>query len=262
MKQEEQKQLTITFGKYRGQPVERLSQDEAYAKWLVGQDWCKEKYPGIYTFIIHNYRADPIDTPEHNQMQVKFLNQTHALKLAYLYSDKKLFQFNNNHFHMAMPKFLSDLRQKFINPEHIIHQFIKMKGKKLLSIKKIDFEQKGLDVQYSVSYGYSSFSAGSDYYRAQAVFDEFWNNELNLDIKVELKPYIGDDFPTVLRQMKTSGAMILVIREYNGAGASYDEFKQYFNSQGIRVFKEEEIENTTLPTYDEVLDFNESIMNP
>ncbi len=59
--------------------------------------------------------------------------------------------------------------------------------------------------------------------------------------------------------MKTSGASILVIREYTGTGVSVDEFKQFIISQGIKVFTEREVEQVALPSYDEHLEFDDVI---
>ncbi len=45
----------VPFGKYKGQPVEALRADQAYADWLVAQDWFRERYQPIYQFIINNF---------------------------------------------------------------------------------------------------------------------------------------------------------------------------------------------------------------
>ncbi len=47
-------QNRITFGKYKGQPVEVLVQDPEYVVWLVQQPWVKEKFPQLYTDITTN----------------------------------------------------------------------------------------------------------------------------------------------------------------------------------------------------------------
>lgn len=257
-----EKQTLVPFGKYKGKPVERLLQDESYAKWLAGEDWFQEKFQNLYTLIVHNYHSEPVDTPEHNQMQVKFLNPIHAIKTAFIALKKNIFQFDSNHFQKTIPSFLADLKNNNVDVKEIIDQLEKLKGEKLLKISKVEFETKGLDVKYDVSYGYSNLGVTETTYRkASTVFDKFWGNSSNLKMKIELKPFIGDDFPTILRQMKTSGAQILVIREYNGTGASFDEFIQFFHSQGIKVVIEQEIEQTELPVYDEKLEFDEKFLS-
>lgn len=64
----------IPFGKYKGQPVEVLQQDENYCQWLQSQDFVREKFPQLHTLIINNLQA-PTETPEHNRIQVKFLSE-------------------------------------------------------------------------------------------------------------------------------------------------------------------------------------------
>lgn len=71
--------MLIPFGKYKGQPLEVLQHDQQYAEWLTSQDWFRQKFQPIYNIIINNF-GEPAETPEHNQMQVKFLNEEWRLK--------------------------------------------------------------------------------------------------------------------------------------------------------------------------------------
>lgn len=73
----------IPFGKHKGKPVEILAEDKEYTQWLLAQPWFKTKYQNIHMVVINNFRK-PADTPEHNELQVKFLNNEFSLKLAYL----------------------------------------------------------------------------------------------------------------------------------------------------------------------------------
>ena len=63
----------IPFGKYKGKPVEILANDKEYRNWLLAQSWFKEGNLTLYNVIINNFR-EPENTPEHNKMQIKFLN--------------------------------------------------------------------------------------------------------------------------------------------------------------------------------------------
>lgn len=71
----------IPFGKYRGQPVEVLQSDMAYAEWLQAQGWVKERYPQFYTLIINNMQ-EPQETPAHNKLQAMFLDKMFSLKFV------------------------------------------------------------------------------------------------------------------------------------------------------------------------------------
>ena len=64
-------------------PVEILANDKDYSEWLLAQAWFKEKNINLYNLVINNLR-EPIDTPEHNKIQIKFLKSDYRLKLDYL----------------------------------------------------------------------------------------------------------------------------------------------------------------------------------
>ena len=63
----------VLFGKYKDQPIEALAQDRPYVEWLCARPWFREKFAGLYTVIINNFQ-EPNETPEHNALQVLFLD--------------------------------------------------------------------------------------------------------------------------------------------------------------------------------------------
>jgi hypothetical protein len=219
--------------------------------------------PQVSAAVIHNYYPEPVDTPEHNQMQVKFINQNHALKLAYLNSLLKLFDFNNAHFKVHLVKFIDELSETRVDLNIILSSFERMNGMQLLNISDILFEEKGVDVQFTVEYGYKEFGIPENvFYQASNVFNNFWReSSCKVDMKVEIKPAIGDDFPSVLRQIKKSGSNTLLIKEYTGTGATFEEFRKFFISQKLRVFEEQFVEEIILPSYDEVFVFDDESRN-
>src|SRR5262245_55636640 len=65
----------IPFGKYKGRLLDEvLADDPGYLQWLCGQDWFRAKFNILHQVII-NRGAEPEETPEHNALQVKFLNE-------------------------------------------------------------------------------------------------------------------------------------------------------------------------------------------
>jgi uncharacterized protein (DUF3820 family) len=74
-------QAIVPFGKYRGQPIEVLRADQQYVDWLMAQDWFRERNPSLYQIIINNFQ-EPSETPEHNTLQVRFLDE--KFRLAFL----------------------------------------------------------------------------------------------------------------------------------------------------------------------------------
>lgn len=71
----------VPFGKYKGQPVEILTADTQYAEWLADQPWFRERYATIYQTII-NYGQEATASPEHNEMQARFLDNNWCLALG------------------------------------------------------------------------------------------------------------------------------------------------------------------------------------
>jgi len=65
----------VPFGKYKGQPLEILAQDPGYCEWFLAQDNIKRQFPALCQIVINNF-YEPNDTPEHNRLQVRFLDDT------------------------------------------------------------------------------------------------------------------------------------------------------------------------------------------
>jgi hypothetical protein len=55
------------------------------------------------------------------------------------------------------------------------------------------------------------------------------------ELRVELKPTVGDDYPAVLRQMKANGSEVLLLRDYVGTGATREQFIKTFATADKRV---------------------------
>jgi hypothetical protein len=73
----------VPFGKYKGQPIEALAQDQKYVDWLLAQDWFRERHEGMFTLVVNNF-AEPSETPAHNAMQARFLD--HAFVDAFCHT--------------------------------------------------------------------------------------------------------------------------------------------------------------------------------
>ena len=80
------KPVIMPFGKYKGKPIEVLMQDEQYLNWLKDQPWFREKFRNYYTLIVNNFSTEPVDTPEHNEMQAKSISSDYRPNVAYAVS--------------------------------------------------------------------------------------------------------------------------------------------------------------------------------
>src|SRR6516162_5872598 len=75
----------IPFGKYKGRLLDEvLADDPAYLQWLAGQDWFRAKFNILHQVII-NRGAEPEETPDHNAMQVKFLDDDFCVRFLRCY---------------------------------------------------------------------------------------------------------------------------------------------------------------------------------
>lgn len=199
----------VPFGKYKNQPLAALAQDKSYCEWLAGQGWVAEKFPEIHTIIINNF-AEPSDTPEHNALQLRFLENGLRLKVALCVA---LFKQPHAHWFrqgMYLPLFVDA-------------------GEPM-------FEAGGIDVAWTSLLWYP---------RARA--DSFWkpNGEhierhqlcwmqYELRLSIECKPSLGDDYPAVLRFMHSLGGLKAVVaQEYNFRGGTVEQVQKLFQASGI-----------------------------
>lgn len=77
----------VPFGKYRDQSLEVLRADRQYCEWLLTQPWFVQRYKSIYEVLTHGGMRSE-DTPEHNAMQARFLNEELCKKLAALFAQQ------------------------------------------------------------------------------------------------------------------------------------------------------------------------------
>lgn len=210
----------VPFGKYKGQPIEVLSHDEAYVDWLLAQDWVKARYQNIYNVIINNFQA-PSETPEHNIAQAAFLDIAYVMRFL----------------------------------KTVVPRAFKIEPPKIYSIT---MEEKGVDVVIGFNYKYEHeitkeyaerVRAGYVYntdYREPGVYKE---DVYGMALCIEIKPTLGDDYPAVLRQMKNctayknrQGAMILYVGRFSGA-ISKEQLVAFFAGDNIKVVFQQEVES-------------------
>jgi uncharacterized protein (DUF3820 family) len=72
----------VPCGKYKGRPIEEvIESDPAYLQWLSGQDSFRSRFGVLYQVII-NRGAEPEETPEHNALQVQFLDDDFCVRFV------------------------------------------------------------------------------------------------------------------------------------------------------------------------------------
>lgn len=205
----------IPFGKYKGQPIEVLAQDEDYRNWLLNQNNIKKQYPQIVNLIYNNFQ-EPTETPEHNKLQALFLDNV----FCYQFFVKST----------MVSKKDSNLNW-FLDRKH--NRFELVDTVKDYSLNK-SFETNGIDVTISISLTFDNlYNPKPDEEGEYMVWQK--DSKFSQSIKVEIKPLVGDDYPAVLRQMKLSKSHVLFIGEYNGVGVSETDFIRFFRNEMIKV---------------------------
>ena len=220
MKNMDQATALVPFGKYKGQPVEVMQMDTAYCDWLSKQSWFREQYGNVYNQVIINNFTEPTETPEHNRLQAKFLD------------DDFVFRFVAS---KILPVFLKrnklEKQSLLQNPEYK-DRFSDIDVDPQIKIKKVEFEVNGWDVCVGINYR------------------EICNMPCHhgimdgeTQVLFEIKPCIGDDFPAILRQIKQNskrtsayGFKVCVVDQFTAVGATYEQVQKMFNLSGISLF--------------------------
>jgi hypothetical protein len=194
-------QLPVPFGKYSGQPLEVLAEDHSYVEWLNLQPWFVERYRHLHEALKALIASE--DTPEHNGLQAKFLDDE------------------------FVRRFLRATLDRFDECDQI--EPLKV---------KVSFEVFGFDAWIDVR------SQSEHYY----LFDI---------VAVEVKPTLGDDYPSVLRQIKScikrritfnnrivntwTEKAVLIIGEFNSLAITYEQLVKFFASDDIKVIRFEDV---------------------
>ena len=262
---EEKMPEIIPFGKYKGQPVEVLASDKSYTDWLCAQEWFRSRFQGIHTLIVNNFNQAS-DTPDHNALQARFLDDGFCIKTmnlidpgwsAPLYKEvaeefssrKKRLKSEiteaqtsieryskNDYYKDTIPALLDKIEE--INK--VLNSFPAPSYKQ---VAYVDFEVSGADVVLACSVQSNNLLPDiprASRYRSYAT--NVHPSAGTRGYRLELKPVVSDDYPSILRQMKASKCDVLVTRAYTGSGATEDQFRQIFMRSNIKVLMEHEID--------------------
>ncbi|MDL2313672.1 hypothetical protein LJC36_01690 [Desulfovibrio sp. OttesenSCG-928-C14] len=243
----------IPFGKHKGKPLEVLRSDPEYCDWLTAQGWFREKHDAIYQLIINNF-GEPTETPEHNRLQVKFLDRTFCLQLFHKLGWEPVADKNNLvcKLQQKLDEFRHELATCKDKPyphnkpddwqwqikdyESFLVPFVDMQIDEIEVIH--DFEHCGWDVK--IVSKLPSFAKNiSDYRGLERLY--------HVSCAIEVKAEIGDNYPAILRQMKANEKSykatyrVLVFDKFTATGANLEQVKQIFQASGFHVLSFSEI---------------------
>lgn len=259
----------VPFGKYKGHSVEMLAADTSYCEWLMAQPWFAEKFRDVYNVVV-NYGGPPQDTPEHNALQARFLDDDFCIKVARLVFPEHFDLEPKIEKGMAAAKarreslikssedkltevlgWKPDPRDLWITKRIQLYRSEIESAKNAqcflerheFCIKKTAFEVGGWDVVFMPSGGYMisiESSKGCEHCSSYMLSSEIGN------MYVEAKPVVGDDYPAVLRQItgyKRDGRAVLLIDQFDARGASLEQVRKIFSSRGISIVMLSDVEN-------------------
>jgi hypothetical protein len=265
----EKNEKLIPFGKYANQPVEVLQNDPQYVQWLTSQPWFQDRYPAIFNVVINKFGEDE-ETPEHNRLQAKFLDEGFRMKMFGKLLEKKNPEISSD---LVMEKW-NEFFEQFKNCERLLEALLNIE-KYLEETKKSNlsffseesrkYEKQREDVKRTESlfrrnmdgirrnYGWAfphieqktSVIVGLPYFEMKAVDCEFYGESIfgNYELKIEIKPEITDSYPAVLRQMRNNGSNILIFENFNSRGVDEKTMISFFETQKIDVFRFSDVEN-------------------
>ena len=174
------------------------------------------------------YKGQPIEVLEHDEQYKEWMLNQPWFKDRY----PKQYNIIINNFcepsntpeHNRMQaRFLDmDYRVAFCNAKSFVHEFHERKdprnGNSIKCVEFVEFECDGADVVLS-------------------------DILIRFDVKIEIKPVIGDDYPQVLRQIKRSQCNFLLVGQYSGVGVDQKTFVKFFLNEGIKIIFEHEVDD-------------------
>lgn len=272
----------VPFGKYKNQPYEVLLADAGYAMYLLGSMYAKlqSQHPALLAFLVSRYGL-PDSTPEHNRLQNRFLDESFAIRFA-MAASPRLRQFLATLQHIDLGKAWADYVRRELTTEKersdrrqrwdassrmpelrddLMRQasrlsFAPFPGAfegatwlKPVACAELEFEKEGADVSYCVFGGAGLETVVPIKLGSNEVDEEkrITTYGVNFPFRVEVKPIVGDDYPSILRAMKTVKTRQLLVGGFAGAGATWDELVKVFELSGITAVLLDDVENTPQP---------------
>lgn len=273
----------MPIGKYKGKHITEILADKSYVDWMKSQPGFLDKMPtAINNIIVHQTIVTggaASKTPEHNKLQnlflskefqVKFLNHMSPIskekyelwfnelcktdKYKECFGDLKL-QFSNYAWEKAS---ISTEFEGSFNWDVVINATIPsetLKG----TVSRID-SRSGRS-EYESWFDDSCRGLRGVYFGTVRKNDYSYCNYASVSregtFNIEVKPILGDDYPAVLRKMKTQielskkassgssrgsyGNPVLLVGKFESESATLDQLKAIFKQTGIKVVLLDEI---------------------
>ena len=207
--------LIVPFGKYKGQQIDSLLNDSkfrSYCEWAINQQNIRENYPDFYQIVVNFYFPPNDNTPEHNALQNRLLDYKYCLAIGKLCNWKlmskkscilnlgkevritKELPYRNEYERDKINDKLENLKY-FMD---LIDCIIEVDGVEILDGKPF------FKMAKSVEDGWDIIIKTDDSYCKLEECAALNNCSINnRKIAIEIKTSLGDDYPKILRQMKS-----------------------------------------------------------
>jgi hypothetical protein len=285
--------MIIPFGKHKGRTVaDVLATDPQYAEWMLGQAWFADRFAELHAALLSRGAATD-DTPEHNAIQARFLDPLFQAAFVLLAIGPKKWQERQGtareneleiRQHPGLHKWQSQLSTHRSNIKYLQDRIERCRSDytmasmvshwetdvakekiKLQEVEQIlaDSRRRAEATPVAVIFG---SSAGFER-RGVDVVLRWWFTIAEREARqpgsargfedavgIEIKPSLGDDFPTVMRQMerlegpamtadgyRSLPVRILVIDQFAGR-LPLETVRQMFAANGRRLVTVREIE--------------------
>jgi hypothetical protein len=276
----------VPFGKLKDQPLEALLAHADYAVWLLNSKSAqlRKSHPAFLTWLVKNFGA-PETTPEHNRLQNRFLkrdfcnqfvlhlfphmlDEARAATSVKTLSDawrwqagKDIALYYSDYFLPSTYDFSGPASESHVKHKQKVRDGLRDSLRSLqvettrtdatahgvltnwapvLHIAPAKFEVDGAD---ALLHTRSSYWVGvPDVIGATLVGFRFERT-----LRVEVKPFVGDDYPVVLRAMVARNCNVLLLERFEADGASWEEMVQVFASRQIRVAALDDVLLTEVP---------------
>ena len=236
-------EAVVPFGKYKGMPAEVLLADQKYLQWALDNN-VVQKYERFYQTVIVNQSGEAADTPEHNALQARFLDDDFVGRVAKLASTKRHKRWIN-----AAAQEVKDV-ERTIAKGFVKHSWDHFRNQEeadeRLKEKMDRLEDAQNKYQETMASPPLSFATDDVEFEVRG-FDVVipWER-----LSIELKPTMGEDYPSVLRQvtkasprrMDTGEKIFVVIGEYRGKAVPLEQVKQIFAKSDVTLLTVAEVE--------------------
>lgn len=264
----------VPFGKHKGKPITDLLGDKPYLDWLKQQEWFKQ-HTNIYNIVVHQTIQSNTNskTPEHNKIQNMFLKddfQNNILTYIYdlspnviseilsiLYSHKVYIKwFGKQTIDTTEFNYINS--KKSIEFEAIYNWDVILKCK--VSSSHIKSIIKGYDSDFD-KLDFCSINSTITLSKPDTYSEEYFEINMFIDtiLFIEIKPILSDDYPCVLRKMKSQIQLIksskninfsltkhyiLLVDKFSSDVTSIDDIKTIFKQSNIQVILLNELNYT------------------